>query len=214
MMDRPVTAMTRLSTPKRKNSPAMTPEPAKVRRRLLNTGLIVRAQAGGVVPQTRQTIKPPPRIGAKLKPVTQKAFAHAAPGRAELLLHWRDIVGESLSRHTEPEKLTPGSGLLNNGTLIVRVSGPYALELQHMERQVLERINTYLGYRAAGRLKLVQGPITRHRAPIKAVKAQGSLSGDDKSRIETLAARVHNKDLRTALENLGHSMLVNTNETG
>ena len=44
-----------------------------------------------------------------------------------------------------------------DGVLQVRVAGPLAVELQHLAPQVLERVNTYLGYRAVTQLKLSRG---------------------------------------------------------
>jgi hypothetical protein len=54
----------------------------------------------------------------------------------------------------------------SSGTLTVRVEGAYALELQHLAPQVMERVNRYFGWACVGRMAIRQGPVTRRtRAP-------------------------------------------------
>ena len=75
------------------------------------------------------------------------------------------------------------------GTLHVRVgSGALALELQHLEPVVIERINTYFGYRAVERLKLVHGPLPapRGRAPRRRRRRRPR----DEARAEALVAGI------------------------
>ena len=64
-----------------------------------------------------------------------------------------DIVGRPLCDHCCPERLG------RDGTLHVRVSGGWALELTHLEPLVIERIAGYFGYPAITRLALMQGPL-------------------------------------------------------
>jgi len=45
-------------------------------------------------------------------------------------------------------------------TLIVKVEGAMALELQHLSPQIIERLNNYYGYAAIGRLHIIQSPVT------------------------------------------------------
>ncbi len=82
--------------------------------------------------------------------------------QAEILLHWGEIVGPALENCTLPVRYTPPRGENGGGgTLMVRVSGPMALELQHRMPQIIDRVNTYFGYRAVERIKMMQGEISR-----------------------------------------------------
>ena len=88
---------------------------------------------------------------------------------SELILHWEDIVGERLAASSRPIKLqwpprpqghrpeVPPS----SATLVIRVEGAVAIELQHMSDQLLARLNAHLGWRCVGKLALKQGPIDR-----------------------------------------------------
>jgi len=50
------------------------------------------------------------------------------------------------------------------GTLVVKVEGPYAIELQHLTPIVMERVNRYFGWRCVGRIAIRQGPVARRAA--------------------------------------------------
>ncbi len=88
---------------------------------------------------------------------------------ADLILHWDDVVGEPLASGSRPIKLQwpprPPAGQIDGSlrpaTLVVRVEGAFALELQHRADQVLARINAHLGWRCVGKLALRQGPVER-----------------------------------------------------
>lgn len=123
---------------------------------------------------------------------------------AALLADWAAIVGPALAARAQPVKLGrdfEGSG----GVLHLRVSGPAALELQHAGPQIVERINTHLGYPAVAGLRLVQVPVSRPlRSPAPPPR---ELSGAAADRIEAAVAHVDDAGLRSALAGLGRSLV-------
>lgn len=85
-------------------------------------------------------------------------------GESDVLMHWPEIVGAELAGRCQPLRLQwrrrqEGGKTVDPATLIVRVEGASALMLQHMEANVVEKVNTYLGWRCVGRLALRQGPL-------------------------------------------------------
>jgi hypothetical protein len=114
-------------------------------------------------------------IGAAVDPV----LAKQGFGESSLILHWDEIVGERVAACSEPIKLqwppragkgalkTPNNAPLEPATLILRVAGAMALEIQHMAPVLVERVNSHLGWRAVSRLAIRQGPLTRDRRPGK-----------------------------------------------
>ena len=73
-------------------------------------------------------------------------------------------------RHSEPLKIQwprPVEGQPQEpATLVLRVEGPMALEIQHASDVILERVNRFFGWSAVGRLALRQAPLSRRdRAP-------------------------------------------------
>ena len=93
-------------------------------------------------------------------------------GQSSLILHWGDIVGERLAACSEPIKLQwparpvqrfPES--VEPATLVLRVAGGMAIEIQHVAPLLIERVNAHLGWRAVGRLAIRQGPLTKGTGP-------------------------------------------------
>ncbi len=113
-----------------------------------------------------------PRNAAPLADLVGKtvgdALARQGFAATEIVTRWADIVGEDLARRSEPAKLTwprrddPDS----IGVLQIRVDGAYALEIQHLQPVIIERVNRYFGWRCVGRLAIRQGPVApRRRKP-------------------------------------------------
>jgi hypothetical protein len=109
---------------------------------------------------------------ARAKPVAEyidrclgPALAAQGFAASDIIAAWPEIIGERLALHTEPLRIVwPRSVRDDRGepaTLVVRVTGAFALELQHSAPVVIERINTYFGWRCIGRLSLRQGPVPR-----------------------------------------------------
>ena len=57
-------------------------------------------------------------------------------------------------------------------TLVLRVEGPAALEIQHLSAVILERVNRFFGWQAIGRIALRQAPL---QAPRKAAAGRRSI---------------------------------------
>ena len=104
-------------------------------------------------------------VGAAIDPL----LARQGFGESDLILNWDDIVGERLAASSRPIKLVwpprPPARQADTApqpaTLMIRVEGGFALELQHMSDQLIARINAHLGWRCVGRLGFKQGPIPR-----------------------------------------------------
>ena len=84
------------------------------------------------------------------------AFARQGFASAELVTRWPDIVGAEIAQHAEPLKMQwprmPDGQPPEPGTLVLRVEGPAAIEIQHLAPQILERVNRFFGFAAVGRL--------------------------------------------------------------
>jgi len=131
------------------------------------------------------------------------AFKKQGFAATELVTRWSDIVGPEIAAHAEPVKLqwpreVKGEDA-NPATLVLRVEGPAAIEVQHQSAVILERINRFFGWQAVDRIALRQAPLSRARvrpAPPVADKAEAA-------RIEATLSSVTDDDLRAALGRLG-----------
>jgi hypothetical protein len=144
-------------------------------------------------------------IGAAVEKITKPLFGARGFGAASVITGWEAIVGPVLARATIPERIAYATGERAEGTLHLRVSSAgLALELQHLEPQMVERINSHFGYRAVARLRILQGPVPERARPKK--KPGGPVT----PQVETeIAARVHgirDPDLKAALQALGREI--------
>jgi hypothetical protein len=122
---------------------------------------------------------------------------------AEILARWGDIVGPEIAAHSEPMKIAwpraMGEEAAEPATLVLRVEGPAAIEIQHLSAVILERVNRFFGWQAIGRIALRQAPLRRH-APRKAPDPPDPAVA---ARLAEVMTEVHDPGLRQALARLG-----------
>lgn len=156
--------------------------------------------------KTVESAKPPRRrkrgprlLGAALPGAAGALFRRQGFAEAGVLTDWPEIVGRPLADHTCPLRLS------RDGTLTLRVAGAFALELAHLEPQILDRIARYFGFRAVTRLAIVQGPLPRRDPPPP--PGPRPLRPDEETRLEALLSETRDENLRRALERLGRAVL-------
>ncbi|MBH73970.1 MAG: hypothetical protein CMM57_10020 [Rhodospirillaceae bacterium] len=99
---------------------------------------------------------------ARLLPkLTRKALGKFGFSYIGLITDWATIVGPDIAKMSAPEKLTFPRNKRDSGVLRLKAEGGAALEIQHLEPQILDRINTYFGYRAVMRLNIINGPVNK-----------------------------------------------------
>jgi len=129
-------------------------------------------------------------------------FARQGFASTELVTHWNDIVGAEVAAHCEPLRLKwPRGGDVDApepATLVLRVEGPVAIEIQHLSPVILERVNRFFGWRAVGRLALRQAPLARRPAP----PVRPAPDAEAAARLAATLAVV-DEGLRNALARLG-----------
>ena len=131
------------------------------------------------------------------------SFSRQGFTSAELVTHWDDIVGRDIAVHTEPLKIQwprhsdPDED--EAATLVLRVQGPAAIEIQHLSNVILGRVNGFLGWRAIGRLALRQAPLLRRskRPPPRPIDEEAA------QRIAATLSTIADEGLRAALGRLG-----------
>lgn len=146
----------------------------------------------------------PRALAATLPKVTKPVLEKHGRAYAALVGEWTSIAGPALAAMSLPEKLSAAGGDGAGGTLTVRVAGAAATELQHLSPQIIERINTYLGFSAVARLRLVQGPLpgTRARSRLPPRPASPSV----KAAVAAATAEVTEPGLRDALVRFGEAV--------
>ena len=158
----------------------------------------------------------PRTLAATLPKITKAVLDKGGRDYATIIAEWPAIVGPALAGSSEPEKLARprSSGSSSKGgadpahaagaILTIRVTGGAALEIQHREPQVIERINSYLGYRAVTRLKLVQGVLQNRAQPRS--EPPRRLTAAESQGIDSAAAQVADPDLKEQLARFGRAL--------
>jgi hypothetical protein len=158
--------------------------------------------------RTKPTPRPPPAAARSLGPLLKSLEARFGQGAGVLQTRWREIVGETLARHTEPVKLVKSR---TGSILELRVAGPAAAIVQHQSPEILARAAMVLGEGEVTKLRIVQGPIRgpglaarpmpgrkRTKPPLDAAAEQALAEG---------LADQPDGPLKTALERLGREIL-------
>lgn len=160
-------------------------------------------------PPADKTRRPPKRawktqsLAESLSRITRDLCAAQGFAQAEIITRWRAIVGPDLADHCMPDKLTFPKGQ-DSGTLHILSSGSFALTLQHLEPQVIARINGYFGFPAVSRITIRQAPL-----PIPARRRRQKPRPDAKDAAEarTTVSGLRDPHLRQALQSLGEMVI-------
>jgi len=157
--------------------------------------------------RTRPQFRAPPPAGKALAPLIKQLDAKFGQGPAVLQARWREIVGETLARRTEPVRVIK-SRTGEGGTLELRVDGPVASLIQHQAPQITQRLDLLLGKGAVTRLRIVQGPVKVQAAPAapRARRKPPLDAAQERELADSLGAQPEG-GLRDALLKLGRGVL-------
>jgi hypothetical protein len=145
-------------------------------------------------------------LSVLLSDVFSDAYAKQGFAARELVTRWAEIAGPEVAAHSEPLKIQwprPVEGQPQEpATLVLRVEGPMALEIQHASDVILQRVNRFFGWSAVGRLALRQAPLSRRG------RRATSLAPDPNAvaRVAESLSAVEDEELRAALARLGASI--------
>src|ERR1700733_4226011 len=159
----------------------------------------------------RPLMNKPGPISAKplsvlLSDVFSDAYAKQGFAARELVTRWGETPGPEIAAHSEPLKIQwprPVEGQVQEpATLVLRVEGPMALEIQHESDVILQRVNRFFGWSAVGRLALRQGPLSRRGPP----KRPSAPDAQSVAKVAATLSAIEDEQLRAALARLGASI--------
>jgi hypothetical protein len=123
----------------------------------------------------------------------------------EIIARWAEIAGPEIAAHSEPMKINwprqsgDGGEQPEPATLMLRVEGPAAIEIQHLSAVILERVNRFFGWQAIGRIALRQAPLRKLRPPVPPAPPDPA----EQARIAASLPEIEDDDLKAALARLG-----------
>ena len=154
-----------------------------------------------------------PRAMAQFVPeLTAKALGKRGLAHANLIVDWPTVVGAEIAGVCQPEKLAFRRGERSQGVLHLRVSGSAALELQHDAPRLIERINSYFGYKAVAEIRLVQ--VAPKAPPVRdQIRKRRTPAPSEIQALESTISHVDDDDLRETLGRLGTAILSESRES-
>lgn len=146
--------------------------------------------------------------GGVLEPV----LARRAGMTVDLIAAWPEIAGHPHGEYTRPEKIVwprkaSDDDPFQPGMLVVACDGARAVLFQHELDQCLERVNTFFGFTAVARIRIVQKPVRPHRTP--RARSLPTLEPEARARLDRIVGGIDDDGLRERLERLGRGVLGN-----
>lgn len=143
-------------------------------------------------------------VGINLPKIAAPAIRKRGFTQARLVTDWPVVVGNELAKEIAPRKLVFPRGAQTGAILHLSVSPGFAVELQHIAPQVIDRINVFFGYRAIQDLRYFQTPISRmksrRRVPVHA------LSSAEEARLKNDLEQIQDVDLKNSFAKLGRAI--------
>jgi hypothetical protein len=161
-------------------------------------------------------------VGSFVPRLTRPAFERYGFSAAALITDWETIVGADLARYTMPERLKwpkrvewTGNEVSDEdrgrpgATLVLAVAAGRALDIQYRAAQLMDRINSYFGYRAVADLRIVQVATIKSPAATTAPTLSPTTSAaSPKPRAEL--AQIATPGLKAALERMADGIVART----
>ncbi|MCR9215108.1 MAG: DciA family protein [Proteobacteria bacterium] len=156
-----------------------------------------------------QKTRLPRAIGSLVGKSARAALVRRGFAQADILSNWLSIVGPNLADNSSPEKLNYSRKSNNEATLRVRVAPGWAPEFQHFEPLIIDRINSFFGYRAVAKLQLIQAPVSRSKP--ERVKQTTPLTEEQGQWIKEVTENIGDEDLKRRLTAIAESLVRSRN---
>lgn len=131
---------------------------------------------------------------------------------------WAEIVGTFFAKYSQPEKITKIPQFYENQesehqkkVLHVNVSSGVAVEFQHFQNKIIEKINSFFGYQVIHQIIINQKffPKNSDAETMKISKLDNNLSDKKINEIKDTIQKINDKELEKSLLNLGLSIAKN-----
>ena len=144
-------------------------------------------------------------LSTVLSRITKPLFGKRGLADGAIAREWTQIVGPMIALHSQPERLSFKNRARHNGLLHLRVDhSAMATELQHLETQLLERINGYFGYKAVAKMRFIHGPLAE--TPIQYKSPPLAPIPEQNSDVADTVNCIEDPELRDSLNRLGNAV--------
>ena len=110
----------------------------------------------------------PKTIGDSLKKINRDISNKYGKIEYLIIAKWPKIVGQFFANHSEPDKISripdgenDTGDVIYSNYLHINVSPVAAVEFQHFKDKIIDKINSYFGYKAISNIRLKQNFIPK-----------------------------------------------------
>lgn len=146
----------------------------------------------------------PVRLGLYTQKIVNPVFKTRGLMEGRIITHWSQIVGERFSAFSLPEKITFPKGKKNEGMLHLTVTSAGSLLLQSVHDLVLDKINTFFGYKALSKIYMTHGFIP---SKLSFTKVFSPPSPEIREWVEGQIQHIEDQELKDCLKNFGTSLV-------
>ncbi len=147
-------------------------------------------------------------VGDMLPDIGRASFRRFGFVQSSVVSRWPEIVGELYADVCTPESIRFPQGKRSQGVMRLNVEGAHATMMQHVEPEIIERVNRFFGYPAVARISIQQGRARavepQKRAAPPSLRALPSALGDS-------LREIADPELRACLEGLAASVAASDN---
>lgn len=145
-------------------------------------------------------------IGGLLEPI----LAKRAGMTLNLLSGWESLMGDSIGRHTRPEKIQWPRRVndldpFEPATLILACESSHAILVQHETDQIIDKVNGFFGFDAIRNVKIRQKPVGT--SDNVSTEEHVTMTPDLQERVDAIVGDVDDPELRNRLRVLGERAL-------
>ena len=155
----------------------------------------------------------PKKLGDTLSKINKNYSSKFGKIEFIILSKWTQIVGSFFADHSEPDKISRITEEFNEfdepiykNFLHVRVSPAAAVEFQHYKDTIIEKINSYFGYKAISDLRLQQNFVPEKKIKHNINLYDQDLSEEEKASIKSEINNIKDEELEKSIVNLGASI--------
>ena len=149
----------------------------------------------------------PKTIGDSLKKINRDISNKYGKIEYLIIAKWPKIVGQFFANHSEPNKISripdgenDTGDVIYSNYLHINVSPVAAVEFQHFKDKIIDKINSYFGYKAISNIRLKQNFIPKKNY----TKQQNSTKNISLGKSDI--KNINNKELEKSLEKLIQSI--------
>lgn len=150
-------------------------------------------------------------ISSVLGNIAKRMLGKKAFVEADIICNWANIVGDEMADFLIPVNISFKKGERSDGVLtIAAAGGAFALEVQLKNKLLIDKVNTFFGYRAVSSIKIIQDPNIALKKNDDIPNIEKKLvTKEEENYIKSLSENVKNTELSLALQRLGEAIVVN-----